>query len=161
MKRTYRVTLVALLSLASLTGASFAASASTLTPPTAAAKAVATATKASPPLCTTAMSFGSGAYVRWVPTTSTGSRSCYLAKNANSQGVLSLQAALQECEGYPVNGVDGNFGPGTQSGLKAFQRARGLKVDGSYYVETHNAIRFPSNSPAGGAWFVCNADSRL
>lgn len=147
MKRMLRVALVALLSLAAIAGASVVASTG--------------ATAASPPLCTTAKSFGTSYYVRWVPTTSTGNRYCYLARNANSNGVLSLQAALQACEGYSVNGVDGNFGPGTQSALRQFQDARDLTVDGSYYVQTHNAIRFPSNSPAGGAWFMCNWDSRL
>jgi hypothetical protein len=43
--------------------------------------------------------------------------------------VTALQQRLNEL-GFDPNGIDGIFGPGTESAVKAFQQANGLTVDG-------------------------------
>jgi peptidoglycan hydrolase-like protein with peptidoglycan-binding domain len=49
--------------------------------------------------------------------------------------------------GYGVgsSGVDGQFGTGTQAGVKAFQTAKGLQVDGQVGPLTWAALRSTSS----------------
>lgn len=52
--------------------------------------------------------------------------------------VSALQSQLAS-QGYTV-GVDGNFGPGTESAVLSFQRARGLTADGVVGANTWHAL---------------------
>jgi putative chitinase len=47
----------------------------------------------------------------------------------SGQDVLSLQLKLAE-HGFPPGAIDGQFGPGTQAAVIAFQRSEGLVADG-------------------------------
>ena len=53
--------------------------------------------------------------------------------------VRSLQERLKEL-GFDPNGVDGNFGPGTQAALIAYQKANGLEADGKAGPNTLAAL---------------------
>lgn len=122
------------------------------------ADAVVTPATASTP-CTSHGAFGSGTALRRVPISAAGSRDCYLIQGNNGAGVSALQTALLYCEGYYIGpGVDGVFGSSTKAGLKNFQLAKGLVVDGEYGNQTHNAIRF--SNTIGGAQY-CNKDSAI
>lgn len=48
---------------------------------------------------------------------------------AKGDYVYLLQGILI-CRGYSTNGFDGDFGTGTQSAVKAFQKASKIAVDG-------------------------------
>jgi putative chitinase len=52
--------------------------------------------------------------------------------------IEQLQRALSKA-GYPVT-IDGDFGPGTETAVKAFQKAHGLTVDGIVGRKTNDAI---------------------
>lgn len=52
-----------------------------------------------------------------------------LRNGDDNSSVWSLQAALM-AHGYSVGGIDGKFGSNTESAVKAFQNAAGLKADG-------------------------------
>jgi hypothetical protein len=60
--------------------------------------------------------------------------------------VAALQFLLQR-RGYGQGGVDGGFGPGTQTALMGFQRAAGLTVDGLAGSATLSALRHRSGGP--------------
>lgn len=62
----------------------------------------------------------------------------YLNKGDKGQHVVWLQKALVN-RGFDLN-VDGSFGNATLKQLKAYQKSRGLKVDGFCGVSTHKAI---------------------
>lgn len=47
----------------------------------------------------------------------------------SGQDVVILQQALTVL-GFNTNGIDGNFGPGTEKALKAYQASIGAKADG-------------------------------
>ncbi|MFT5280616.1 MAG: hypothetical protein ACI9AR_000038 [Flavobacteriaceae bacterium] len=53
-----------------------------------------------------------------------------LSAGSNGSQVIELQSALNMAGANPVLDVDGNFGPNTIAGLKAFQTANGLEADG-------------------------------
>jgi peptidoglycan hydrolase-like protein with peptidoglycan-binding domain len=70
--------------------------------------------------------------------------------------VLRLQKALQAA-GFSPHGLDGRFGPETQAAVLAFQRARGLVVDGKAGPQTFGSLSSgargtpgASANPAGG-----------
>ena len=67
-----------------------------------------------------------------------------LKRGSTGPDVTALQQRLQEL-GFDPNGVDGIFGPGTESAVKAFQQANGLAVDGVVGPNTQAALQ-----PAGG-----------
>ena len=64
-----------------------------------------------------------------------------LQKGDNGEAVKTMQAMLIAC-GYSCGntGADGDFGNNTLAGLKAFQTAAGLTVDGIYGEKTKTAL---------------------
>ena len=62
-----------------------------------------------------------------------------LTKGSKGEQVKTLQRLLLAL-GYDPNGVDGSFGPGTDKAVRAFQKAKGLAVDGSVGKATWNKI---------------------
>ncbi|GMQ94727.1 MAG: hypothetical protein BMS9Abin12_2232 [Acidimicrobiia bacterium] len=62
-----------------------------------------------------------------------------LSRGLKGADVRVLQNALEEL-GYSVGGIDGNFGPLTETAVKAFQAGFGLDVDGLVGRETKTAI---------------------
>ncbi|MPY44767.1 peptidoglycan-binding protein, partial [Streptomyces phyllanthi] len=66
-----------------------------------------------------------------------------LTRRGNSgKRVLQVQCILTK-RGYGVgsSGVDGEFGPGTESAVRSFQADKGLAVDGIVGRETWVALR--------------------
>jgi N-acetylmuramoyl-L-alanine amidase len=63
--------------------------------------------------------------------------------------VISLQERLLEL-GYDAGPADGIFGPGTEAGLRAFQRDYGLTADGTCGPATLRALRQLGRSVTGG-----------
>lgn len=53
--------------------------------------------------------------------------------------VQDMQEYLNQI-GYDCGDADGDFGDNTEIGLKAFQKAKGLKADGEYGPESHKAL---------------------
>ena len=66
-----------------------------------------------------------------------------------SQGedVKKLQQQLLSA-GYDPQGIDGVFGPKTQAAVTAFQKAKGLSVDGIAGKQTMGALSTPVKTPA-------------
>ena len=66
-----------------------------------------------------------------------------LTKNSSGNAVLKLQQALTSI-GFDAGKIDGNFGPKTEAGVRAFQKAVGLPDDGIVSPQTWNALLRPS-----------------
>lgn len=62
------------------------------------------------------------------------------SKNNTSYAVRALQRELK-AQGYDPNGIDGVFGPGCESAVKAFQKDNGLAVDGSVGLKTLHELQ--------------------
>jgi peptidoglycan hydrolase-like protein with peptidoglycan-binding domain len=62
-----------------------------------------------------------------------------LSRGVYGADVRALQVALKGV-GHPVGGVDGRFGPLTQSAVEAFQATFGLSVDGAVGRVTRTAL---------------------
>ena len=75
-----------------------------------------------------------------------------LSLGSTGEAVVSLQQAL-EILGYPTGGIDGDFGPVTETAVKAFQKDNGLYVDGVVGPYTWAALRGADapTEPAGKA----------
>lgn len=73
-----------------------------------------------------------------------------LQKGSSGPQVLDLQKRLKEL-GFDPNGVDGNFGPGTQAAVIAFQKSHGLKSDGEVGPNTLAALLNGDGGSAGGS----------
>jgi peptidoglycan hydrolase-like protein with peptidoglycan-binding domain len=73
-----------------------------------------------------------------LPTTSSGSATCFLAEGDNSSAVSALQRALRACNGYPNLAVDGDFGPNTKNAVLGVQNAPGMTRDGVYGPQTRD-----------------------
>src|ERR1043166_5099442 len=68
-----------------------------------------------------------------------------LKQGSSGPGVLDLQQKLKDL-GFDPNGIDGNFGPGTEAAVVAFQQSKGLQADGIAGPATMAALQ-----PAGGS----------
>jgi peptidoglycan hydrolase-like protein with peptidoglycan-binding domain len=81
-----------------------------------------------------------------------------LQKGNRGWDVAALQFRLQR-HGFPQGGVDGVFGPGTQSAVTGFQSANGLSADGVAGAQTVAALRgrsstsTPTTAPVGDVRF--------
>jgi len=73
-----------------------------------------------------------------------------LQRGSKGPDVLALQQRLKDL-GFDPNGVDGNFGPGTETAVRAFQQAKGLGVDGKVGPNTSAALQAGSAGGGGEA----------
>ncbi len=79
-----------------------------------------------------------------------------LRKGSSGPEVLALQQALASA-GFNPHGFDGKFGPKTEAALLAFQRSKGIIVDGKAGPQTWGALRgtsptaTPTAAPANPA----------
>jgi hypothetical protein len=69
-----------------------------------------------------------------------------LKRGSTGPEVTKLQQRLLDL-GFDPNGVDGIFGPGTESAVKAFQQANGLTVDGKVGPITRAALQLDNGGP--------------
>ncbi len=72
-----------------------------------------------------------------------------LQRGSKGPDVLALQQRLKDL-GFDPNGVDGNFGPGTETAVRAFQQAKGLGVDGKVGPNTSAALQAAGEGAASG-----------
>src|SRR5437868_11534251 len=74
-----------------------------------------------------------------------------LKQGSSGPDVAALQQKLKDL-GFDPNGVDGNFGPGTEAAVRAFQQSKGLGVDGKVGPNTSAALQLDAGSgtTAGG-----------
>jgi predicted chitinase len=81
-----------------------------------------------------------------------------LKQGSSGPEVKDLQLKLKDL-GFDPNGVDGNFGPGTDKAVRAFQQAKGLGVDGKVGPGTLTAIQGGASAPsdAGGGTATATA----
>lgn len=73
-----------------------------------------------------------------------------LQRGSTGPEVTALQQRLQDL-GFDPNGVDGTFGPGTESAVKAFQQANGLTVDGKVGPNTRAALQLDGGGGGTGS----------
>lgn len=66
-----------------------------------------------------------------------------LKEGASGEDVVRLQTLLK-AKGFPPGAIDGNFGPGVEAALLAFQRSEGLLADGVVGPKTAAALGFPT-----------------
>src|SRR5260370_28294868 len=66
-----------------------------------------------------------------------------LESGSNGPDVSSLQDNLRTA-GFSPGIADGNFGPGTQAAVVAFQRSEGLLADGIVGPRTAAALQLPN-----------------
>jgi peptidoglycan hydrolase-like protein with peptidoglycan-binding domain len=64
-----------------------------------------------------------------------------LREGSTGDQVIQLQSKLKEL-GFDPGNVDGDFGPQTTRAVFAFQRAKGLQLDGTVGPETFAALQF-------------------
>jgi putative chitinase len=69
-----------------------------------------------------------------------------LKQGSSGPDVTNLQQKLKDL-GFDPNGVDGHFGPGTTTALKAFQQSKGLQADGVAGPNTLAALQSGGDSP--------------
>ena len=62
-----------------------------------------------------------------------------LTVGAQGQAVTALQTQLK-ARGFDPGPIDGDFGPGTEQAVRAFQQAQGLEVDGVVGAQTASAL---------------------
>lgn len=70
-----------------------------------------------------------------------------LKQGSSGPDVKALQQKLKDL-GFDPNGVDGNFGPGTEKALIAFQSSKGLEADGKAGPNTLGALQLGGSSPS-------------
>lgn len=68
-----------------------------------------------------------------------------LKPGSSGPEVNTLQQRLKDL-GFDPNGVDGNFGPGTEAAVRAFQQAKGLSVDGKVGPNTRAALQLDDSA---------------
>src|SRR5436189_5430858 len=74
-----------------------------------------------------------------------------LQRGSSGPDVQALQQRLSDL-GFDPNGIDGNFGPGTEKAVGAVQQANGWSVDGKVGPNTLAALNpgdLAANAPAG------------
>lgn len=74
-----------------------------------------------------------------------------LQRGSSGPDVQAVQQRLSDL-GFDPNGIDGNFGPGTEKAVRAFQQANGLNVDGKVGPNTLAALNpgdLATNAGAG------------
>jgi len=76
-----------------------------------------------------------------------------LKRGSSGPAVTAVQQRLQAA-GFSPGAIDGKFGPGTESAVKMFQRARGLVVDGIVGPKTAAALGVPLPASSGGGALV-------
>ncbi len=64
-----------------------------------------------------------------------------LQEGASGPDVVRLQTSLRDA-GFPPGAIDGQFGPGTEAAVLAFQRSRGLLADGIVGNRTASELGF-------------------
>jgi putative chitinase len=69
-----------------------------------------------------------------------------LRQGASGPDVMDLQKRLNEL-GFGVGTADGDFGPKTLAGVKAFQKAKGLEADGIVGPKTWSALGITASRP--------------
>src|SRR5688572_29956615 len=69
-----------------------------------------------------------------------------LKLGSSGPDVKDLQQKLKDL-GFDPNGVDGNFGSGTDKAVRAFQQANGLGVDGKVGPGTQGALDAAAGTP--------------
>ena len=69
-----------------------------------------------------------------------------LKQGSSGAEVIALQTKLKD-RGFDPNGVDGNFGPGTEKAVRAFQRSKGLEADGKAGPNTLAALQLGGSAP--------------
>jgi len=88
-----------------------------------------------------------------MPGLSSGSTYCHLQRGNSSRAVTILQETFNRCyaddlgldlgHGGGVHiGVDGNFGPETETAMRRVQAYHGISADGVYGPNTRNAMVF-------------------
>src|SRR4051794_9251695 len=76
-----------------------------------------------------------------------------LKRGSSGSDVQALQQRLSDL-GFDPNGIDGNFGPGTDKAVRAFQQAKGLGVDGRVGPATLAALQpIAGDAASGGGVF--------
>ena len=66
-----------------------------------------------------------------------------LKEGMSGSDVAELQTRLQ-AHGFPPGAIDGDFGPGTEAAVIAFQKSEGLVPDGVVGASTAEALGFPA-----------------
>lgn len=72
-----------------------------------------------------------------------------LKRGSSGPDVQAVQQRLSDL-GFDPNGLDGNFGPGTEAAVRAFQAANGLGVDGQVGPNTLAALQAGLGNAGGG-----------
>src|SRR5580765_4077968 len=72
-----------------------------------------------------------------------------LKRGSSGPDVQALQQRLSDL-GFDPNGLDGNFGPGTEAAVRAFQAVNGLGVDGKVGPDTLAALQASVSNAGGG-----------
>lgn len=85
-----------------------------------------------------------------------------LKRGASGPAVIALQQKLKAA-GFSPGAIDGKFGPGTESAVKAFQRSRGLAADGIVGPLTASAlgVALPTASSGGAALVPVTPDASV
>lgn len=83
--------------------------------------------------------FGKGLKVDGIWGPKTKAACVNVKKGAEGNLTKTLQGALI-CHGYSTNGFDGDFGSGTESAVKKFQKKEGLSADGIAGKKTWKAL---------------------
>lgn len=83
-----------------------------------------------------------------------------LRNGARGQAVRELQQRLGAA-GFDPQGVDGAFGPNTEAAVRAFQRSRGLQVDGVVGPKTWGALTGRAPAAPAQPTYAGDAAGRL
>ncbi|WP_239568038.1 peptidoglycan-binding protein [Streptomyces sp. G44] len=84
---------------------------------------------------------GQSVFAGWQCGYDSGSK--YADRGDSGKHVKEIQCLLRDFWGYSIgsSGIDGKFGPSTESAVKKFQRAHGLSADGIVGPNTWKKLR--------------------